>query len=453
MAVVSVAAAAGVTDMSRQKKAGERSVSTVLASATCALLGTTAPAPVEAQEDPKWEFNTSLLYYGEDEDRVQDLSLKTLSKRAFTDDRVLTLGLTVDTLTGASPNGAIRQDIAQTFTRPSGKGSYSIPAGDLPLDDTFRDTRVAISANWQQPAGEKGLLNIGLSASKEYDYLHTGLNFRYAHDFNQRNTTASFGVSYGKDTIDPVGGAPTPLTPRLDVGDLSNRLGDDDKDIFDVVLGVSQVMNRNFVVQLNYSFSQQDGYLNNPYKVLSVVDPVSGDTLPRAPGPNGGPSGQFLFEHRPDQRTQHSLYTQGKYNLGGNVIDLSYRYMTDDWEIDSHTLDLRYRWPLGDTSYLEPHVRYYTQNEAEFYRLSLDSSLPLPEFASSDYRLGNFDAITAGVKFGWKTRNDNDMSIRVEWYTQSGEVPSDQLIGNQALRDNYPDLNALIVQFSYRFSR
>jgi hypothetical protein len=45
------------------------------------------------------------------------------------------------------------------------------------------------------------------------------------------------------------------------------------------------------------------------------------------------------------------------------------------------------------------------------------------------------------------------MSLRVEWYTQSGTVPAGQLIGNQAGRDNYPDLNALIVQFSYRFSQ
>ena len=237
----------------------------------------------------------------------------------------------------------------------------------------------------------------------------------------------------------------------LDVGDVSNRLGDDDKDVLDVVLGVSQVINRNLLVQINYSFSQQDGYLNNPYKVLSLVDGTTGDTLPRTPGPDGGPSGQFLFESRPDQRTLHGLFTQAKLNLGGKVLDASYRFMTDDWEIDSHTLDLRYRWPLGQSSYLEPHLRFYTQSEAEFYRLSLDSSQALPTFASSDYRLGNFDAITAGLKFGWKTRNDNDMSVRVEWYTQSGKVPAGQIIGNQAARDNYPDLNALIVQFSYRF--
>ena len=429
----------------------EKSISAALASATCALLGTTTAVPVDAREEPQWDFNTSLLYYGEDGNRVQDLSFKSLTQRLFTDDRILTLGLTVDTLTGATPNGAIRQDSVQTFTRPSGAAAYSVPAGDLPLDDTFKDTRVSISANWQQPVFEKGLINLGVTASKEYDYLHTGLNARYAHDFNQHNTTVSAGIAYARDTIEVVGGAPVPLTPMLDVGDLSNRLGDDDKDVLDFLVGVSQVINRNLIVQVNYSFSQQSGYLNNPYKVLSLVDGVTGDTLPRTPGPDGGPSGQFLFENRPDERTQHGLFTQAKLNLGGKVLDASYRYMTDDWEIDSHTLDVRFRWPVGETRYLEPHLRFYTQSEAEFYRLSLDSSQALPQFASSDYRLGNFDGLTAGLKFGWKTRNDNDMSVRVEWYTQSGTVPAGQIIGNQASRDNYPDLNALIVQFSYRF--
>ena len=66
--------------------------------------------------------------------------------------------------------------------------------------------------------------------------------------------------------------------------------------------------------------------------------------------------------------------------------------------------------------------------------------------------MGNFDGTTVGLKYGWKTRNYNYMSVRVEWYNQSGTVPAYQLIGNQAEHDNYPDLNALIVQFSYRFS-
>ena len=295
----SAAVDVGVTDMAMLNKK--------LAAATCALLGTAVVTPVDAQEEPKWDFNTSLLYYGESDDRVQDLSFKSLSRRMFADDKYLSIGLTVDTLTGASPNGAIRQDIPQTFTRPSGNGSYEVVAGELPLDDTFHDTRVALTAGWQQPAGEKGLLSVGLSASKEYDYLHTGLNASYAHDFNNRNTTVSAGFAYASDSIEPVGGAPVPFTEMRDVGDVGNRVGDQDKDVLDFILGVTQVVSRNLLVQVNYSFSRAEGYLNNPYKVLSLVDGVTGDPSSRTPGPDGGPSGVFLNEGRPEERTQHSL--------------------------------------------------------------------------------------------------------------------------------------------------
>ena len=135
----------------------------------------------------------------------------------------------------------------------------------------------------------------------------------------------------------------------------------------------------------------------------------------------------------------------------GNVLDASYRYMTDGWEIDSHTVDLRYRWPLGDGSYLEPHVRYYTQSHAEFYRTGLDGSLPLPGYALADYRLGEFDAVTLGVKYGRVTSSGNEWSARVELYPADGSVPANLLIGNQTSREIYPDLEAIILQFSYSF--
>ncbi len=433
-------------------KKDNRSISAALAMATCSLLGSGIPAPVDAQEEPEWDFNTSLLYYGEDGDRVKDYSVKAIARRMFVDDRVLSLSMTVDSLTGATPNGAIRQDTAQTFTRPSGNAAYDVQSGVLPLDDTFLDTRVALTANWQQPVGETSLVNVGASASKEYDYTHFGVNAKIARDFNKRNTTLAAGIALSIDSLDPVGGAPAPLTPMLDVGDTSNRIGNQDKDVLDVVLGVTQVVNRNLVVQANYSYSKSDGYLTDPYKVLSIVDGTTGDTLLRTPTPGvEGPSHQVLFESRPGDRTKHSVYTQAKYYMNGKVLDASYRYMTDDWEIDSHTVDLRYRWPVGEDRYIEPHLRLYTQSEAEFYRLSLVDSDPLPVFASADYRLGNFDAVTAGAKYGWKTSNDNDMSVRLEWYRQSGSVPAAQVVGNQATRDNYPDLNAVILQFSYRF--
>ena len=443
-----------------------KSIAASLAAATCSLLGTGTPSPVDAQEDPGWDFNTALLYYGEADDRVQDVSANIWAQRLFSDDRSLTLSLAVDALTGATPSGAIPFGQPQTFTRPSGggreydedegenegRGNYTIAPGELPLDDTFRDTRVALSASWAQPLGRLYNVNAGLSFSDEYDYTHFGVNAGLSRDFNKRNTTVSLGLAYSADDIAPVGGKPDPLSPMLNVGDLSNRGGDDSKDVVDVVLGVTQVVNRNMLVQLNYSFSNASGYLNDPYKILTLVDGVSGDPIPRLVAPGAiGPNYEYRFENRPDERTKHSVYGQMKYFVGGNVLDLSYRYMTDDWEVDSHTIDGRFRWRLSDRSYLEPHLRYYTQSEAEFYQVALvDGTAPF-SFASADYRLGDFDAITAGLKYGWQTSGGSEMSVRLEYYMQDGEVPSEQVFGNLVGRDLYPDLDAVIVQFSYRF--
>jgi hypothetical protein len=430
------------------------SITGVLAAATCTLLGSHLPEAVQAQEDPNWDFDTALLYYGEDNDRVQDLSITALARRTYIDDRILALGITIDALTGASPNGALPQAFAQTFTQPSGKHVFVTPANELPIDDSFRDTRVALTANWEQPLGRLYQINVGASASNEFDYLHTGVNARIARDFNQRNTTVSAGIAFASDRIDPIGGIPDGLSQMLNVGDLSNRGSDDSKTIVDVVLGVTQVISRNLLVQVNYSYSDSSGYLSDPYKIVSVVDAVTGDAVPVAPTPGvDGPSHLNFHEHRPDERVKQSLYSQAKYYSGGKVLDISYRYMTDDWEIDSHTVDLRYRWPVGSSSYLEPHLRYYTQTAADFYALNLIDGQALPEYASADYRLGEFDAITVGLKYGWTTKGGNDMNVRLEFYQQSGDVSASELIGNQVNQDNYPDLNAIIFQFGYGFGK
>ena len=424
-----------------------------LAAATCALLGSAKSTPAAAADDEnKWEIESALLYYGESDDRVQDASLSVNAKRDFDDGKVLDFSITADTLSGASPSGAIALDGPQTFTSPSGDKTYMTPGGEIPLDDTFLDTRYAVTANWTQPFAGLYTVSAGASFSDEYDYTHAGANVRLTRDFNQRNTTLSAALAYSRDESDPVGGVPVGLSQMLDVDDLSNRGGAKTKDIVDVVIGVAQVINRKTVVRVNYSFSDSSGYLNDPYKFLSVVDPVTGDTIVRTPPPGeDGPSGIYRFDNRPDARTKHGLYAEARTWLGGKVLNVSYRYMTDDWEIDSHTLEARLRWPIGATSYIEPHLRYYTQTAAEFYRMSLVDGEPLPQYASADYRLAEFDGITAGVKFGHETRDGNEFSVRVEYYQQNGNVSDSLLIGNQFNRETSADLNAIIAQFSYRF--
>jgi hypothetical protein len=72
--------------------------------------------------------------------------------------------------------------------------------------------------------------------------------------------------------------------------------------------------------------------------VLSVVDPVTGNPVT---GPPGSGHSLYLYESRPETRDKQSVYALLKRNMGGNVLDVSYRYMTDDWGVDSQTVSIR----------------------------------------------------------------------------------------------------------------
>jgi hypothetical protein len=413
---------------------------TSLAAATCSLLGASPAAKVHAEEATPWVIDTAALYYGEQDGRVQDLSANILANKEFMDGQFLNLSLAIDTLTGATPNGAkTAANTAQTFTTPSGNSSYTIKAGDLPLDDTFHDTRVALGVNWQQPVGNVSTIDIGATLSKEFDYQHLGVNASFSRDFLQRNTTLTAGLAFASDSIDPEGGAPIPLAPMLGIDDDASKRGDDSKEIIDLLIGITQVINRRMLVQFNYTYSDANGYLNDPYKIFSVLDAAGEPVLVNGPGT--APSHLFLYESRPDSRAKHSLFAKTKYRFKNSTLSASYRYMTDDWEIDSHTFDFRYRWDVSRNNYIEPHLRFYTQSAADFYSLALNDADPIPQYASADYRLGEFDGITIGAKYGRLMKNGDEWSTRLEYYTTTGTGVSSA---------DYPDLDAIIFQVSYR---
>ena len=372
--------------------------------------------------------------------------MNAIATKEIREDSFLKLTLAVDSLTGASPSGAVANATPQTFTSPSGNTSYVVTGGGPLLDSSFHDSRTAVGANYTLPITRLTTLDVGASLSDEYDYSHTGINARLARDLNNRNTTLSFGVALANDTINPVGGSPTPLSPMLGVIG-GSKGGDKSKDVTDYLLGLTQVINRQTIVQFNYSLSQSSGYLNDPYKILSVVDPLTGDPVV---GPPGSGINLFLYESRPDTREKQSLYGLYKHDIDGNVFDISYRLMTDDWGIDSHTIDMHYRAQLGGGRYIQPHLRFYTQTAADFYDTVLFNGAPVPQFATADYRLGKFDAVTLGLKFGMPTRT-GELSARLELYQTSGTASPGAAVGSLRGFDLYPNLTAVVAQFSYKF--
>ena len=267
-------------------------------------------------------------------------------------------------------------------------------------------------------------------------------------DFNNRNTTFTVGLALANDSINPVGGAPIGLAPMTATG--GNKQGDQSKDVTDILLGVTQVLGRHSLVQFNLSLSDSSGYQTDPYKILSIVDPVTGNPV-AAPPLNGLPY-LYLYENRPDTRDKQSIYGLYKRDIGGDVFDVSYRYMTDDWDVDSHTIDLHYRWNFDSGSYLQPHVRFYSQTAAGFYQTVLFNGTPLPAFASADYRLSEFDGITLGIKYGRETRR-GEMSGRLEFYQQTGNASPGSQVGSLQNFELNPGLEAIVAQFSYNFGR
>ncbi|MFQ5543570.1 MAG: DUF3570 domain-containing protein [Nitrospiria bacterium] len=398
-----------------------KGIKTKLAAATLSLLGVTSLA--SAGEFEGLDIDTSVLYYQESDNRVTAIEPVLNIRKQFGEERFANFKLVVDALTGATPNGATPSNVPQTFTRPSGNGEYIVLPGETPLDDTFMDTRVALSGAWTQPIDRLTKMTVGANFSKEFDFSSAGINGSLSRDFNQRNTTLTFGLAGEFDLIEPEGGIPTPLAAMSPAGQPLARQGQDEsKTVIDAILGLTQVINRKTLMQINYSFSSSTGYHTDPFKLISRIDEGTGKT-------------DYVFENRPDTRTRHSLFWLIRYHLFRDIVGVSYRFFTDDWGILSHTVDMTYRLKLIDKHFLEPHFRFYQQSEADFFQVGVNPNVPLPKEASADYRLAKFNAITVGVTYGWDFRDASSLLLRLEYYMQDGDNGHDTAIGFQKNQD------------------
>jgi hypothetical protein len=423
-----------------------------LIAASCALLTTTAARSQEAAitgfvQDvlKEWQFESALAYYHED-GRIQAVEPVVSANKDYGDGGSIGLNFTFDALSGSSPNGALPSHAPQTFASPSAKSFlsakhlYTTAPGSLPVDPNYSDARVAIGSDWALPLTRLSRVTLGGKVSFEDDFYSGTVNLAVAHDFNDKNTTVSFGVNDESDIIQPIGNTPAPLSNYS----AFEKEGNKSKNGVGALLGVTQVMTRTWLTELNFSVDRFSGYLNDPYKLVSVLDA-------------GGNTTGYEYENRPDSRTRRSVYLENRVGWNRASAALSLRYMTDTWGIHSDTAQVHFRWwsPTRE-QYVEPTVRWYKQSAADFFQPWLSSAdIADTKYISADSRLAAFHALTYGLKYGFGLgdklhRPGSEFTVRLEYYQQTLDIRTPIPAALQGL-DLYPGLKAVLVQFGFSY--
>jgi hypothetical protein len=192
------------------------------------------------------------------------------------------------------------------------------------------------------------------------------------------------------------------------------------------------------LMRVSYSFDYVSGYLTDPYKIISIVQP--------ADSADPGEPVDALYERRPDKRVGNALLGNVRKHALGMTFEAEYRYFRDDWDIRSHTVFFSVKYDFKRGGAIEPQVRWYRQYRADFSKPFLLQGASLPAYASADNRLAAFSAVTYGLTYSVPTSPTSRLTLAAEWYSQRGDKSPPESFGPLLKYNLFPDLNAVVLR-------
>jgi Protein of unknown function (DUF3570) len=230
---------------------------------------------------------------------------------------------------------------------------------------------------------DKASISLGGGFSREVDYTSRYVNAAGSLDLNKKLTTLNFGASVAFDLVEP---PPSIWSKRP--ADFSTH-----KTSQQYLLGITQVIDKDSLIQNNMTFGYHNGFLTDPYKQVDF----RGTPIP---------------EQRPKERFQWAWLTQYVRHFGqlnDAALHLDYRFSTDDWGVNAHTFEASWHQPIADGWQIIPRFRYYSEDKADFFQPTFEGSFftdpntglfTANNFSaySSDYRLAGFGTISGGIK-------------------------------------------------------
>lgn len=273
---------------------------------------------------------------------------------------------------------------------------------------------------------DNAALNFGGGFSQEQDYTSRFINTNLSVDLNKKLTTLNFGGSVAFDVVEPSNVNPdcsTGIVTNQETGAIRNA--NCHKTSQQYLLGVSQIIDKDSLLQLNMTVNYSEGYLSDPYKQVFFYDVTNPLRL-----------SDIQNDKRPRNKMQFAWLAQYVHHfehLNNAALHADYRFATDDWGINSHTTELSWYQPIGAGFQLIPRFRYYSQDKADFYSPVFSGKGKDYDAYSSDYRLAGFGAISGGLKIAKtftelnKPIEQMKMQAGVEYYDHSASY---QLGGN-----------------------
>ena len=321
-----------------------------------------------------------VLYYRESGERMKVTEPVLWLKTPVADNWEVSLSGTVDIVSGASPEIVSNRTgkPVQILSGASGAITDRRTAGDIAIKRKFGEHTFSVTR----------------AVSSEDDYTSYAAGANATLDFNARNTTLAIGYGKSNDRVRST------IAPALNAR----------RDTRDFLLGVTQLLDRNALIQSNLARTIGTGYYDDPYRLTQALFRV----------------GQFqslslIPDVRPSARAQWAWLTRYKRSLPERkaVVTAEYRYFTDDWGIRAHTLFGSWLQTVNDTWKLEGGLRYYSQRQADFYRVEV-LTRPPPAFTSSDQRIASFGAFEPSVKAIVQLTDGLSLDCGVSVYRQQG---------------------------------
>ena len=290
---------------------------------------------------------------------------------------------------------------------------------------------------------------LGLSGgmSDEPDYQSNFGTISFSHELNEKRTTFSTNYTAVSNTVyrnsghshSPPGTGLGHIHPAdcevYACTDYPELHGENFFNSFN--LGLSHILSKNTLLNLFTAFTNQAGYLSNPYKTVYVRGEITpdeyqylstkanaGDTVDwNAITPLEIVGAELFREVRPEHRNQLSLGTGLIQHIP--VLDasthLNYTFYTDDWQVNSHTFDFKWFQPLPYGFMAAPSVRYYSQSQADFFAPYFLAPRADGHY-SSDFRLAAFGSLSTGITLSKEFAKGVKLEAGIEYYTHQSDL-------------------------------